>query len=233
MCTVSFVPTAIGFRLAMNRDEKRSRVAALPPDAFEIGERRVLYPREPSGGTWLAVNDAGLCLALINWHRIEREPRGKIESRGDIIPSLIGCRLSGSLRPVLRKLSLPTRCPFRLIVIDPEQRALTEWQWDLKSLKSQPHPWERRHWYSSGYDERAAERARTAICEAQSLGTLAAMRKLHASHLPERGPFSICMHRSDAATESYSEVNVTRRGIAMSYQAGAPCKGRSRVTRSL
>ena len=217
----------------MNRDEKRSRVAALPPAAFKIGERRVLYPREPSGGTWLAVNDAGLCLALINWHRIEREPVAKIESRGQIIPDLIEAKNSESLARKLRGMSLGTRRPFRLIAIEPDQQLLGEWQWDLKSLKLQRHPWERRHWYSSGYNEREAERSRTALCEAQSLGTLNSMRKLHASHLPERGPFSICMHRSDAATVSYSEVSVRGPRIGMSYQAGAPCAGHARITRTL
>ena len=233
MCTVSFVPTATGFRLAMNRDEKRSRVAALPPAAFKISKRRVLYPREPSGGTWLAVNDAGLCLALINWHRIERQPVGRIESRGEIIPALMGEKDSNSIARRLRRMPLRKKRPFRLIVSDPQNQRLIEWQWDAKSLKTQRYRWERHHWYSSGYDERAAEESRAAVCEKYSLDTLATMRKLHASHLPKRGPFSICMHRPDAATVSYSEVSVMGRRIAMSYQAGAPCKERRRVTRRL
>ena len=217
----------------MNRDEKRSRVAALPPAAFQIGGRRVLYPREPSGGTWLAVNDLGFCLALINWHRIEREPTGKIESRGKIIPSLISTRDSNSLARELRRTSLRTRRAFRLIVIDPDRWKLTEWQWDLKTLRPRLHPWERQHWYSSGYDEREAERSRAAVCEARWLGTLASLRKLHASHFPERGAFSICMHRPDAVTVSYSEVVVSGKRITLRYQPGAPCQSRVRITRSL
>src|SRR5712691_10277431 len=94
MCTISFVPTARGFRLAMNRDEKRARVAALPPAVVRLGDHRAIMPREPAGGTWLAVDDAGLCRALINWHTIEREPPAKIVSRGQIIPRLIGVRNS-------------------------------------------------------------------------------------------------------------------------------------------
>src|SRR4030095_5515312 len=106
MCTVSFLPTAAGFRLAMNRDEKRTRVAALPPDVFAHGRRRAVYPREPNDGTWVAVNDAGLCLALINWHRIKRESEGKIESRGFIIPQLIGASDGRAVGRALRKLAL-------------------------------------------------------------------------------------------------------------------------------
>src|SRR5262245_66479542 len=134
MCTVSFVPNAAGFRLAMNRDEKRSRIAALPPAAFKLGAHRVLYPREPGGGTWLAVNDAGLCLALINWHRIEREPRGRIESRGRIIPELIAAEDSRAVTRKIRAMPLKRFRPFRLLVIDSGQRRVAEWKWDLKNL---------------------------------------------------------------------------------------------------
>jgi len=45
----------------------------------------------------------------------------------------------------------------------------------------------------------------------------------HASHAPEIGPYSICMHRNDAATVSYTEVVVSRRITRMRYQSGSPC----------
>ena len=106
----------------MNRDEKRTRVAALPPDVFAHGRRRAVYPREPNDGTWLAVNDAGLCLALINWHRIKRESEGKIESRGFIIPQLIGASNGRAVGRVLRKLALDRVRPFRLIAIDSSRK---------------------------------------------------------------------------------------------------------------
>src|SRR5437867_8442922 len=115
MCTVSFLPTAQGFHLAMNRDEKRARTVALPPAVFSCGSRRAIYPRERNGGTWLAANDAGLCLALINWHTIEREPKEKSESRGRIIPALAD---AAEMRAVVHRLattSLLNSRPFRLL----------------------------------------------------------------------------------------------------------------------
>jgi hypothetical protein len=224
MCTVSFLPTPGGFRLAMNRDEKRARVAALGPELFQAGRRRAIYPREPGGGTWLAVNDAGLCLALINWHRIAREPAGEIQSRGRIIPELIGLTNSRAIARGLREMSLRDVRPFRLIALDSRGQTVTEWQWDLVALKSRRLRWERRHWFSSGYDEGEAERRRTEICQSHSLGSLSSLRELHASHVPRRGPFSICMHRPDAATVSYSEVVVTERQIRFRYRPGPPCR---------
>ena len=225
MCTVSFLPIAGGFRLAMNRDEKRTRIVALAPALFRVGERRAIYPREPAGGTWLAASDAALCLALINWHRIEREPSGRIESRGNIIPRLIGARNSREVARALRKMSLRNVRPFRLIEIDSSRRTLIEWQWDLVELAMRRHRWQTLHWFSSGYDEWQAETQRMEVCETWPLRKPTSLRRLHASHLPRRGPFSICMHRSDAATVSYAEVNLANQRVTLRYSPGPPCCG--------
>jgi hypothetical protein len=225
MCTVSFLPTTGGFRLAMNRDEKRTRIAPLGPEPFRIGDRRAIYPREPDGGTWLAANDAGLCLALINWHRIEREPSGSIESRGKIIPGLIGARNSHEIARELRRMSLQNVRPFRLIAIDSCRQTLIEWQWNVIDLARRRHGWQILHWFSSGYDEWQADTRRAEICEAWSLHKPTSLRRLHASHLPRRGPFSICMHRSDAATVSYTEVHLSEQRATLRYAPGPPCYG--------
>ena len=49
------------------------------------------------------------------------------------------------------------------------------------------------------------------------------VRNLHQSHDPVPGPFSICVHREDAATVSYTEVCCSEEGISMSYRNGSPC----------
>ena len=232
MCTVSFLPTAAGFRLAMNRDEKRTRITALPPEILRVRDRCAIYPREPNDGTWLAINDAGLCLALINWHRIEREPEGKLESRGRIIPRLIGASDGRAVGCELRQMALRQVRPFRLIAIDAGRQMVTEWQWNTMALAGRKYRWQIAHWFSSGYDEVEAERQREKVCKS-SLGTASSLKKLHASHLPKRGPFSICMHRPDAATVSYSEVIASRNRITLLYQPGPPCEGHESVARSL
>src|SRR4051812_17802145 len=117
MCTVSFLPREHGFCLAMNRDEKRARVEALPPTIVQLPPRRAVFPREPGGGTWIAANDTGVCVALINWHRVEREPRGKIMSRGGIVPALAGLTSAGEIAAALRAMPLDQLRPFRLITV--------------------------------------------------------------------------------------------------------------------
>ncbi len=151
----------------------------------------------------------GLCLALINWHRIKREPKENPQSRGRIIPQLIGHPDGRAIDRELRRMELSRLRPFRLIAIEAERQVVTEWRWDAADLSARKHRWQICHWFSSGYDEAQAERQRTKICATLSLGKVGSLRDLHASHLPRRGPFSICMHRADAMTVSYSEVNLS------------------------
>jgi len=233
MCTLSFLPTQSGFQIAMNRDEKRVRIAALPPERFTLGDRHVIFPREPAGGTWLAVNDAGLCLALINWHRIKKEPLGKIVSRGQVIPRLIGAAGSVQLERELRAIPLQNVRPFRLIAVVSSEHALLEFGWNLRALRVSKQPWQTHHWFSSGFDERQAEIMRHVVCNRAQPRTLMDLRTLHRSHLPRRGPFSICMHRPDAKSVSYAEVSVSTRSVVMRYAGGSPCASRLTLTKRL
>src|ERR1700756_122950 len=57
MCTLTFVPSEDGYLVGMNRDELLTRPAALPPRRFQRSGMEMVYPREPSGGTWIACND--------------------------------------------------------------------------------------------------------------------------------------------------------------------------------
>jgi len=131
MCTVSFLPHARGFYVAMNRDEKLDCFTALPPKIVDPVGRRTLFPREPTGGTWVSTNDAGVCLALINWHRVAREPRHDPVSRGQIVRELAGKSSADEIANGVAKLPLRKMRPFRLIAIVPSERLATEWRWNL------------------------------------------------------------------------------------------------------
>lgn len=251
MCTVSFLPKPQGFYLAMNRDEKRDRLAPLAPAVFRSDRRRAVFPREPAGGTWISVNDVGVSLALINWHRIEREPRNNGLSRGLVVRELAGKSTANEIAAALRKLPLRKLRPFRLIAILPREKRITEWRWNLKQLVAHKHSWQRNHWFSSGFDEAKAEHERMKVCAAVAGGadpgressmffnrvgvnaagySLSSLRRLHRSHLPKRGPFSICMHRPDAMTISYTEVAVSKQRATMRYKSAPPCSKGTNVT---
>src|SRR6266496_909427 len=237
MCTISFVPKLRGFYLAMNRDEKFTRSTALPPAIVDLADRRAIFPREPAGGTWIAVNNDGVCLALVNWHRIERQPVRSIASRGQVVKALATKSSAEEIAAGLAALPLRRLRPFRLITIIPSEQRVTEWRWDGDRLFARKHAWERRHWFSSGLDEPKAELERGRVCESaqrqRSIGSLSWLRRLHRSHSPERGPFSICMHRPDAATVSYTEVAVSERLATMRYKSGPCCSKKTTAIKTI
>jgi len=237
MCTVSFLPNKHGFYLAMNRDEKLDRFTALPPTIVDLTERRAVFPREPEGGTWISINDAGICFALINWHRIACAPSRSNVSRGEVVKALAARSSTEEIANGLAALPLRRLRPFRLIAINSSKKKITESRWNGKQLTTSKHAWERRHWFSSGVDERRAELERSRVCDSakvrNSVANLSWLRRLHRSHSPKRGPFSICMHRSDAATVSYTEVIVSAQRVTMRYKAGPCCANGAIVTKTI
>ena len=237
MCTISFVPKSHGFYIAMNRDEKFTRSTALPPAIVDLAQRRAILPREPEGGTWISVNDAGVCLALINWHRIESEPEHSIVSRGQVIIALAGKSSADEIAATLADLPLQQLRPFRLITIIPSTKDIMEWRWNVERLSIRTHVWQPQHWFSSGFDERQAQRERRRICDAAhtqiTARNLGWLRRLHRSHSPKSGPFSICMHRSGAATVSYTEVAVSDQRATMRYKAGPSCSSAAMAVKTM
>lgn len=231
MCTVTFIARQRGYCLGMNRDEKLTRPEALPPTKTTVNGRVVLCPSEPSGGTWIALNDSGVCLALINWYSVNKWVECNAVSRGEVVKALGATDSVEAASVRLNQLLLERINPFRLIGIFPASSELVEWRWDVKRLVRKKHPWKTRQWVSSGFDEPGAQRVRGRTfrdaLQHTSATRLSWLRKLHSSHAPHIGPFSMCMHRSDAATVSYTEIAVSTRTASMRYHAGTPCKGSS------
>src|SRR5262245_17507671 len=230
MCTVTFMPHQTGYCLAMNRDEKLARRSGLSPSLRILENRRVICPSEFSGGTWIALNDAGVSLALINWYSVPERVTNSPITRGLVVSSSIAAEHPTSVQTILADLPLEQINAFRLIGVFPSTGEIAEWRWDLNALERKDHPWETQHWISSGFDEPAAqhERNRTfqRALKQKSAGSLNWLRRLHRSHAPQRGPFSICIHRADAATVSYTEVLVLGREARLLHRLGSPCPHR-------
>jgi hypothetical protein len=233
MCTVSFLPVRSGFLLAMNRDEKKTRVRARAPRELWTGTHRALFPSEPDGGTWVGVNDIGLTLALVNWYAKPQRDRALCVSRGIIVPHLLAADAMGDIGAMLADLPLGRINSFRLIAASAGEKRLREWRWDGALLSVGSFRWARRHWFSSGYDEALVAKKRAAVAADTPALTPARLRRLHAAHAPERGAFSLCMHRQDAETVSYTEIAVSGRGVRMRYAGGSPCRKPLGVPRAL
>jgi len=232
MCTVSFIASQRGYLLAMNRDEQHSRAKGLPPQTVVIDGRAVICPSEPGGGTWIAMNDAGVTFALINWYSVRDTVKANSSSRGGVVKSVAAQISPTGTSRVLRTLPLHQMSPFRLLAIFPAQKEVCQWRWNLKSLVCRKQRWKSQQWISSGYDEPAAQRMRSKTfrlaLRQSNAGRLEWLRRLHRSHTPACGPFSTCMHRADAATVSYTEIICSPNRMAMAYANTAPCQSVTR-----
>lgn len=237
MCTLSFLPADGGYHLLMNRDEQRSRPDAHPPRLHPAGEHLSVYPGEQGGGTWIGVNDAGLCAALLNWYARPLLIDRPAFSRGLIIPTLLGASGSDEAVLYLRSLPLDKLAPFRIFLFHAGETKATMLASDGASLNQCGLPWKHSHWFSSGHDEAEASRIRdetaTRASAETDAGTLEWLRRLHRSHQPKRGPFSICMHREDARTVSMTEVTLLHGKAELTYHAGPPCRESNRLNLSL
>ena len=229
MCTVTFWPRQGGFRLAMNRDEQWTRPDSRPPSMVAMGGHRLLFPSETGGGTWIGVREDGTAFALVNWYSCPAPPTPPHSSRGHVVPLLLSqCTADGTCDALERLCQTGLR-PFRVAGFFPRIALVKEWRWDGHTLVEALHPWSPRQWISSGLNEAESVRIRSGEfdrwCQEPSVGRLEWLRLLHASHKPERGAFSHCVHRADAGTVSYTEITVGRRQSAMFHRAGCPCAG--------
>lgn len=227
MCTVTFIARRRGYALGMNRDEQRTRATAKPAARHRLEDRDALFPSEPGGGTWIGVNDSGVTLALINWYSVAARVQARAVSRGEVVRWTLRFNSPGLVSSGLEELCLAKLNPFRLLGVFPAVQAVVEWRWNLRGLERLVHTWQTNTWISSGFDEPGAQRTRlqkfTEMLRQRSAKTTGWLRRLHRSHAPQRGPYSTCMHREDAATVSYTEVAVSNRSATLRYKPGPPC----------
>ncbi len=228
MCTLTFVPTEDGYLVGMNRDELLTRRVALPPKRFQRSGMEMVYPSEPSGGTWIACNDRGNLLALLNWNASGSPRLGeKRKTRGLVIPELIGEPDLPAADSHFYQMNLDGLFPFRLVGVFRSERTINEWRWDGVARRKMEFSWARNHWFSSSLSDSLAEEERGHACQAAAgepaAGSNGWLRRIHRSHVPRPGPFSVCVHRQDAATVSYTEVRCGASQISMDYLDGNPC----------
>ena len=230
MCTLSFLPADKGFHLLMNRDEQRLRPTGIPPAIHHCGARAAIYPSELTGGTWIGSNNLGLTFALVNWYSKPQLSTSPAFSRGMIIPRLLSQRTLDEAGNLFSSIPYSRLNPYRLIGISLAERRLQEWRSCVTDTELLAFDWEKRHWFSSGFEEAETSKVRANTCQNESVDhgepSLDSLRRLHSSHLPAKGPYSICMHRPDACTVSFTELSLTHGMATMRHHSGAPCEAK-------
>jgi hypothetical protein len=229
VCTLTWIRRDSGFELFFNRDERRTRGRALSPRIHERAGRRWIAPIDPDGGgTWIGVNEFGLGLALLNGYRRSDDAERRWTSRGLLVDSLLDALSCREVEVRLRKRDLARFRSFTLVAVEPVSPALLA-TWDGAELaldhRGEGHP----PLCSSSLDSGAATRARRELFHemAAEHGAIDAdlLERFHASHRPERGPWSPCMHRDEAQTHSSTLLRVGARTVELHYSPGAPCEG--------
>jgi transport and Golgi organization protein 2 len=225
VCTLSFLPETNGYLVAMNRDELLTRGTAQPPAIQTVRGVKALFPTDVEGGTWIAVTERGDTWALLNRNGGTRSPKNV--SRGQLVLGALATFDNDDLSTWLQELGLFNFLPFRLVGINLSDRKLREWTWDGDQLSTPNHGWRANHWFSSGISDANAAEIRGKLFETgraePDSGTMNWLRRMHRSHGSAPGAFSVCVHRDDAATVSYTEVEVTAAGMRMRYLRGSPC----------
>jgi hypothetical protein len=213
----------------MNRDERRTRAPALPPTHRVLRGVTVLLPTDgEAGGSWIAVNDFGHTLALLNrWDDTPHEAPGPFISRGLLVVGLAPTAGPAEVFRALGGIQLQLYRPFTLASVAPdEDPRLFEWDGRVLEHVTVTEPGLLRA--SSGSDQAGAERERGALFREAARRpeglNEAVLWALHHSHLPEKGPLSICMHRNEAATVSLSLIMVSPSLVRFRYVAGSPCE---------
>lgn len=230
MCTVTIVPddgTGGGksFRIVMNRDELRTRRIARPPRLRRCGSHQAIMPIDAdSGGTWIAVNDAGLAAMLLNVNaarRLQPACRGEKQSRGLIVPAIMDMASVNDAMSFAAAIDPMLYSPFRLVVTD--GREVCDWRSDGRTIQCCERETLRGPVMctSSGLGDALVQGPRSALFEkmfeVDAAGWREAQRTFHAHRWADQPELSVCMRRPDASTVSMTQVDVGDERIVMRY----------------
>jgi hypothetical protein len=187
-----------------------------------------MFPRDAEGGTWIAANASGIAFTILNRNGARRP---KNQSRGDVIPQLVSSRSLKDASERLRTLDVIGTLSFTLMIFSAPEEQLSEHIWDGELLRATNYEWAARNWFSSGLSDQTAKEHRSEIVVAgkgdDNYGSLEWMRRLHRAHGTAPDPFSICVHRQEVGSVSYTEIIAEPDRITMFYWAGSPCQSQS------
>ena len=128
MCTVTFVPLEEGaYFLTSNRDEHISRPRATLPVKIKHDGYELIFPKDPQGGgTWIASDDRGNTVCLLNGADKPHTPKYPYRhSRGLVVLDYFSY---SDFHHFKNSYPLDNIEPFTLVIVSPDQ--LIEFKWD-------------------------------------------------------------------------------------------------------
>jgi hypothetical protein len=219
VCTVSAAGTPEGdaLRLVINRDERRNRMRARPPELFECGGLTAAWPvDQQAGGTWAAITAGGLAFALLNAASTPASSADRLVTRGAIIPALAG---AGDIDQAERLFASGPRhwpCrPFKLMIASLERVVVLSPQGVCEIALPAVLA-------TSGLGDALAEAPRRQLFDEllrSSASPWQAQDRLHQHAWPDRRHLSVLMSRVDACTVSRTEMVIARDSSTLRYAA--------------
>jgi hypothetical protein len=230
MCTLTVVPlSGDRVRLAFNRDEQRTRAPGRPPARRQFGARQAVLPTDPiSGGTWLAVNDAGLALAVLNSNPSDaRRERASRRSRGELIPVLLECATpAAALGEMERSVPYPDFAPFRLVLVGCGVGADILWDGRQPMVMNRLVGGTPLLFTSSGLGDHLVEGVRRELFDDLFAGPAkewgSAQDAFHRHRWPDSPHLSVNMDRPDARTVSHAVIELGLTAATFAYHPDAP-----------
>lgn len=153
----------------------------------------MVYPREPSGGAWIACNNQGNLLALLNWNDNKFHKLGeKRKTRGLVLPELIHLPDLSTADSHFQQMNLDGLFPFCLVGIFGVNKPLTNGagtarrngDWHSPGLANTgSHQVSQIHWQKKSGGERAKPQR-----ENPRLGTMAGFAAFIARTIPDQAP---------------------------------------------
>lgn len=243
MCTLTWFVSDDGYQLFFNRDERLTRRRALLPTLHSHGEKSNSAVHEFSktasenglcyisptdadaGGTWIASNEYGVTVCLLNHYQFQQiETYKNWTSRGEIVRQFSQFTDLSDAERFFMQLNLDDYRAFRMFIIEPSgQNRLLVWdghsarvETNVKGPKS-----------SSSVDAKHVKAFRKRVYKDQKIGSSSLSAdyiNYHSSHIPSASKESVCMHRDDAKTVSLSHIIVSQNEVNFSYADGSPCE---------
>ncbi len=228
MCTVSWSRQSDTYVLLCNRDERHTRKPAQGPKLGKVRGVPLIAPVDGDhGGSWIGVNHFGVTLCLLNRYGDSvLEPERDYTSRGLLLLELMHCRDRSEFQKFLNENDLRDFRPFTLAMVNASEPAMIV-HWTGQESFIHPDAENELPLVSSSLGEPEVGKFRNEhfqnLLGATQPASAAVLHEYHRSHFPNRGPYSVCMHREDAGTVSLSVITVGRERIEFSYHKGPAC----------
>jgi hypothetical protein len=226
MCTASWwFGDDGGYDLFFNRDEQKSRPVADAPKTFNGDGTSFLAPTDTArGGSWIATNEFGVTVCLLNHHpehvRNSESIQDDAPSRGQLVLLTAGAATVREAMECVASAELSRFKPFHLLALAPN-RSIGLMTWDGRHL-AQAAVGVTAPITTSSYHSNAviAERRRqfSLLMSEVQVASRPPLEAFQDQHDPVHSAYSVLMNRPDASTVSQTHVQVTPVRAQMSYQ---------------